>query len=107
LKVIINPYLFIDLTIRILTTEEAEQTKFKDEVTGSDLEVIDNEPLTEYFMNNYKNLVSKMEIVTDKTSEGSQFVKGIGGIGGILRYKVETNYDDDANKNDFNEDDFI
>lgn len=57
-------------------------------------------------MDNYKTLVSKMEIVTDKTSEGNQFVKGFGGIGGILRYKVEINYehgDDDA----FNDEDFI
>lgn len=30
-----------------------------------------------------------MEIVTDKSQEGSQFVKGFGGIGGILRYRVD------------------
>jgi peptide chain release factor subunit 1 len=57
-------------------------------------------------MDNYKNLVSKMEIITDKTSEGNQFVKGFGGIGGILRYKVEANYEHD-NDNDFNDEDFI
>lgn len=28
--------------------------------------------------------------VSDRTSEGTQFVTGFGGIGGILRYKVET-----------------
>ena len=57
-------------------------------------------------MDNYKNLVSKMEIITDKTSEGNQFVKGFGGIGGILRYKVEVNYENDDN-GDFNDEDFI
>jgi peptide chain release factor subunit 1 len=56
-------------------------------------------------MDNYKNLVTKMEIVTDKTSEGNQFLKGFGGIGGILRYKVEINYEHEDNV--FNDDDFI
>jgi len=58
-------------------------------------------------LDNYKNLVSKMEIVTDKTSEGNQFLKGFGGIGGILRYKVEVNYELMDDENGFNEEDFI
>lgn len=58
-------------------------------------------------MDNYKNLVSKMEIITDKTSEGNQYVKGFGGIGGILRYKIETNYDIPEDDNGFDDEDFI
>lgn len=92
---------------KILPVEQCEQTKYKDEETGCDLEVIDNVPLTEYFIDNYKNLVSKMEIISDKTSEGNQFTKGFGGIGGILRYKVETNYELMDDENNFNEEDFI
>jgi len=90
----------------VLPSDQSNQTKFKDEDNGSDLEVIDNTPLTEYYMEFYKNLVSKMEIITEKTSEGNQFVKGFGGIGGILRYKVEQNFElmDD---NGFNDEDFI
>jgi len=95
------------ITYKILPTDQSNQTKFKDEETQSELEVIDNIPLTEYFMENYKNIVSKMEIITDKTSEGNQFVKGFGGIGGILRYKMDAIFDDDANDNGFNDDDFI
>lgn len=30
-----------------------------------------------------------MEIVTDKSQEGAQFVRGFGGIGGLLRYRVD------------------
>ena len=30
-----------------------------------------------------------LEIITDKSQEGSQFCKGFGGVGGILRYKVD------------------
>jgi peptide chain release factor subunit 1 len=34
----------------------------------------------------------KLEIITDKTQEGSQFCKGFGGIGALLRYTM--NFDD-------------
>ena len=30
-----------------------------------------------------------MEFVTNKSQEGSQFVKGFGGIGGLLRYRLD------------------
>ena len=31
----------------------------------------------------------KIELITDQSSESFQFVKGFGGIGGFLRYKLE------------------
>lgn len=58
-------------------------------------------------MDNYKKYVSHLEIVSDKSSEGSQFVKGFGGIGGVLRYKMENEFEDNEVNNDFNDDDFI
>jgi peptide chain release factor subunit 1 len=58
-------------------------------------------------MDNYKKYASHLEIVTDKSSEGSQFVRGFGGIGGILRYKMETEFEDVDNNNEWNDDDFI
>lgn len=70
-------------------------------------EILDSIPLTEWFMDNYKKFVSHLEIVSDKSSEGSQFVKGFGGIGGILRYKMDGDFEDPECDNDFNEDDFI
>jgi peptide chain release factor subunit 1 len=57
-------------------------------------------------LDNYKKVVSNLEIITDKSSEGSQFVKGFGGIGGILRYRMDVNFDD-IETNNFDEDDFI
>ncbi|OAF66415.1 hypothetical protein A3Q56_05857 [Intoshia linei] len=45
---------------------------------------------------------TKLEIISDQSNEGCQFVKGFGGIGGLLRYKFEIDsehihdYDDDA-----------
>ena len=34
---------------------------------------------------NYKNYGCTLEIVTDRSQEGAQFVKGFGGIGGTLQ----------------------
>lgn len=50
--------------------------------TGQDHELIESMPLLEWFANNYKKFGATLEIVTDKSQEGSQFVKGFGGIGG-------------------------
>lgn len=30
-----------------------------------------------------------MELISDRSQEGTQFVRGFGGIGGILRYKMD------------------
>jgi peptide chain release factor subunit 1 len=45
--------------------------------------------LLEWFANNYKQFGTTLEIVTDKSQEGAQFVKGFGGVGGILRYQID------------------
>lgn len=38
---------------------------------------------------NYKQFGCNLEFITDRSSEGTQFVKGFGGIGGNLRWKVD------------------
>lgn len=38
---------------------------------------------------NYKKYGIFIEFITDKSSEGNQFCKGFGGIGGFLRYKID------------------
>jgi len=82
-------------------------SKWKNDLTGVEYEVLDNTQLTEWFLEFYKKYVTHLEIITDKSSEGAQFVKGFGGVGGILRYKVDINYEDVENDNGFNDDDFI
>lgn len=81
--------------------------KFKPDHSDVEYEIIENVSLSEWLLNNYKNYVTHLEIVTDKTSEGNQFVKGFNGIGGILRYKMEQNFDDVEENHSFDEDDFI
>ena len=55
-------------------------------------------------LNKISRLGAILEIVTDKSQEGSQFVRGFGGVGGILRYKVDLqnlNIDEDADPIDY------
>ncbi len=81
--------------------------KWKNDLTGIEYELLDSIPLTEWLLDTYKRFVTHLEIVTDKSSEGNQFVKGFGGIGGILRYRMDVNFDDYGNDNEFDDDDFI
>ncbi len=97
-----------NVTTEIIPKSKAPSgSKYKNELTLQEFEVLENIPLTEWFLDNYKKYVTHLEIVTDKSSEGSQFVKGFGGIGGILRYRVDANFEDVGNDNEFNDDDFI
>jgi peptide chain release factor subunit 1 len=68
--------------------QEKEASSFKDPTTTAEMEIIDRIPLVEWFTDNYKKFGAQLEFVTNKSQEGSQFVKGFGGIGGILRYRV-------------------
>lgn len=67
---------------------EADQSNFVAD-DGVELEVAEKLQLVEWFANNYKNFGATLEFVTNRSQEGSQFVRGFGGIGGILRYKVD------------------
>jgi len=50
--------------------------------TGVELELVESLPLLEWLANNYKSFGATLEIITDKSQEGAQFVRGFGGIGG-------------------------
>jgi len=71
--------------------DEKDKSHFTDTETNADLEVIEKTSLLEWFANNYKSFGAVLEFVTNKSQEGSQFCKGFGGIGGLLRYKVDFN----------------
>lgn len=77
--------------------QEKDRTNFLDKETNVELEVLDKMSLIEWLANNYKSFGASLEIVTDRSQEGSQFCRGFGGIGGLLRYKVDfqsMEYDD-------------
>ena len=69
--------------------QEKDKANFVDKDSGVELELMEKLPLLEWLANNYKSFGATLEIVTDRSQEGSQFCKGFGGIGGILRYRVD------------------
>lgn len=69
--------------------QEKDVTHFQDKDTGVELELEEQMPMLEWLANNYKTFGTTLEIITDRSQEGSQFVRGFGGVGGMLRYKVD------------------
>ena len=53
------------------------------------MDVVEKILLVEWFANNYKRFGTTLEFITNRSQEGSQFCKGFGGIGGILRWQVD------------------
>mmetsp|Transcript_1935 Transcript_1935/g.2290 ORF Transcript_1935/g.2290 Transcript_1935/m.2290 type:complete len:424 (+) Transcript_1935:82-1353(+) len=78
-----------ETTVHLSKEQQDNENHFHDPETGVELEVIEKESLVEWFANNYKQFGTNLEYVTDRSGEGTQFVKGFGGIGGILRWKVD------------------
>lgn len=76
--------------VLMLTKEqEQDQSRFIDKATGVDMEQVEEpQSLLEWLAENYSQYGTNLEFVTDRSTEGNQYVRGFGGIGGILRYKV-------------------
>uniref|UniRef100_A0A7N2L7Y8 eRF1/Pelota-like N-terminal domain-containing protein n=2 Tax=Quercus lobata TaxID=97700 RepID=A0A7N2L7Y8_QUELO len=99
-----------EIIIKHLNKEqEADQSNFRAPVGSAELEVQENMPLLEWFATEYKKFGCTLEIVTNKSQEGSQFCRGFGGIGGILRYQLDIRsfdeFSDDGEVYDDSEDD--
>ncbi|KAF5386956.1 hypothetical protein D9615_001942 [Tricholomella constricta] len=79
-----------EITIHVNKDQEKDREKFLDKSTGLEMEQ-SSEPtsLLEWFAEKYKEFGANLEFVTNRSQEGAQFVKGFGGIGGLLRYKVD------------------
>jgi len=96
--------------ILFLKPEQAkDKSHFTNKETGLELEIEEQTPLLEWFANNYKNFGTNLQIVTDKSQEGSQFCKGFGGIGGLLRYRLDLQnheLDDQYDDINYDEDDY-
>lgn len=98
-----NPHTDEVVTHFLTPEQEKDEKYFRDAASGNELTVLERTPLTEWLALNYKTFGTKLEFVTNKSQEGAQFVKGFGGIGGLLRYKVEFDqyeFDDDLDEED-------
>jgi len=82
-----NPATQEEKVLHLSKEEEKNNSHFIE--NGIELEVLDKTLLLEWFANNYKKFGTTLEFVTNRSQEGTQFCKGFGGIGGLLRYKVD------------------
>ena len=100
-----------EIVVHINKEQEKDREKFLDKSTGLEMEQAQEpQPLLEWFAEKYKEFGANLEFVTNRSQEGAQFVKGFGGIGGLLRYKVDfTNLAsaDDEEDEFFSDDDGI
>ena len=94
--------------LHLTPEQEADATAFIDKETGVKLEVEENTPLIDWLVEHYTEYGTKLEIITDSSQEGSQFVKGFGGIGGLLRYQVDFQFFecDEVNNDEFDLDEY-
>ena len=75
--------------IRNRETKEEKMILINENIDDSNFEILDTIPFIDWIANNYKNFGTKLEFITDYSHEGSQFVKGFSGIGGLLRWKLD------------------
>ncbi|EEY20784.1 eukaryotic peptide chain release factor subunit 1 [Verticillium alfalfae VaMs.102] len=79
--------------------ETGDRSQFMDKATGQEMDIVSQESFLEWVAEHYKDFGATLEFVSDRSTEGNQFVKGFGGIGGLLRYKVNfeqlADFDDD------------
>eukprot|EP00455_Lapot_gusevi_P041907 TRINITY_DN490_c0_g1_i9.p1 TRINITY_DN490_c0_g1~~TRINITY_DN490_c0_g1_i9.p1 ORF type:complete len:438 (-),score=136.04 TRINITY_DN490_c0_g1_i9:209-1522(-) len=84
-----NPATEQEKVLYLSPDQERDPNLFRDPVAQVELEVVDRMPFLEWLANNYKSFGASLEFVTNRSQEGSQFCRGFGGIGGLLRYKVD------------------
>lgn len=77
-----------EIILHTTKQQESNRELFMDKDSGQEMEVAEQMPFLEWLAEKYKDFGATLEFVSDRSSEGNQFVKGFGGIGAILRYKV-------------------
>lgn len=97
--------------VRYLSKDQrADEANMKCKKTQVTFDVKSKQLLLEWLTENYKSKNATLEMITDRSQQGMQFVKGFGGIGGLLRYQVafpEDEYDDDESAPEGSDDDWI
>jgi peptide chain release factor subunit 1 len=88
-----------EIILHTTKAQEQDRSLFMDKETGQEMEVVEQVSFLEWIAEKYRDFGATLEFVSDRSSEGNQFVKGFGGIGAILRYKVNfeqlADYDDE------------
>ena len=75
--------------LHLTPEQETDESHFHDPDTRVQLEIVERVTLVEWLANSYRSFGANLEFITDRSQEGSQFCKGFGGIGGLLRWKID------------------
>lgn len=74
---------------------------------NNDFDIEEKEALVDWLAEHHKEFGSEVVFVTDASPEGSQFVKGFGGLGGFMRFKYDLDAGQDAAYKEDDDDGFI
>ena len=74
--------------------KEHEKIDAIDPDTNNNMNLKSKDLWTEWIAENFQAYGTNLEFITDRSSIGTQFVTGFGGIGGILRWAVKFDYDE-------------
>ncbi|KAK9372101.1 eukaryotic peptide chain release factor subunit 1 [Lipomyces chichibuensis] len=90
----------------MIHVSKAHEANSKDKFLDNATELIEEQPMFEWLAEKYKDFGASLEFVTDKSFEGAQFVKGFGGIGALLRYKINFEQLVDDSDDEYYDDDW-
>ncbi|AIN99550.1 eukaryotic translation release factor, putative [Leishmania panamensis] len=75
--------------IHLLTEADARKKNIHAHEAGKTQNEIESENFVDWLAQNYQKFGCTLELISDRSQEGTQLVRGFGGIGGILRYKMD------------------
>lgn len=84
----------IKLTTNNSTDAKSTDTKddsINDEFKLDELKLINNEPLLDWLLEHCQDYGATLQLVSDRTDLGAQFVKGYSGCAGMLRWALDVN----------------
>lgn len=82
--------------VKVKNNINEEETKFlsietRNTLNLNEFEILEEELFVDWISQNYNNFGCELYYISNYTTEGSQFCRGFGGIGAILRYPIEFN----------------
>ena len=87
---LVSPTSGEESVLHLNAEQEADERFFHEPRTGLPLEVREKTPLVDWLLSRYKSFgVKAVYLLTDRSPEGSQFARGFGGIGAMLRWPVD------------------
>lgn len=94
--------------VKVKNNINEEETKFlsidtRNTLNLNEFEILEEDLFVDWISQNYNNFGCELYYISNYTTEGSQFCRGFGGIGAILRYPIEFN-DYNLEEDDLEED---